>query len=59
MNKISTIIDISVHFTMILTCILALIFTPFNHWMIYCLIWVGTSLLKTLIIAKLEDKNKR
>jgi cell division protein FtsB len=56
MNKIMKIIDISIHLIMILTCILALIFTTFNSWILTTLIWVVISLLKALTVAKLEDK---
>jgi hypothetical protein len=56
MNKIMKIADISVHLIMILTCILALIFTTFNSWILTTLIWVGISLLKALTVAKLEDE---
>lgn len=56
MNKIMKIIDISMHLIMILTCILALIFTTFNSWILTTLIWVGISLLKAITVAKLEDK---
>lgn len=56
MNKIMKIIDISMHLIMILTCILALIFTTYNSWILTTLIWVGISLLKALTVAKLEDK---
>ena len=44
------------HLIMILTCILALIFTTYNSWILTTLIWVGISLLKALTVAKLEDK---
>ena len=50
------IIDISMHLIMILTCILSLILTPFNNYVLTTLIWVGISLLKALTIAKLEDR---
>ncbi len=50
------IIDISMHLIMILTCILALISTPFNSWILTTLMWVVISLLKALTIAKLEDE---
>jgi hypothetical protein len=56
MNKIMKIIDISMHLIMILTCILALIFTTYNSWILTTLIWVGISLLKAITVAKLEDK---
>ena len=56
MNTTMKIIDISLHLIMILTCILSLIFTPFNFWMVNTLIWVGISLLKALTVAKLEDE---
>jgi hypothetical protein len=55
MNKIMKIVDISIHLIMILTCILALIFTTFNSWILTTLIWVVISLLKALTVAKLED----
>jgi hypothetical protein len=56
MNKIMKIADISAHLIMILACILALIFTTFNSWILTTLIWVGISLLKALTVAKLEDE---
>lgn len=57
MNKIIKIVDIFLHLVMILTCILALIFLPYNDWWILTtLIWVGISLLKAITVAKLEDK---
>jgi hypothetical protein len=56
MNKTMKIIDISMHLIMILTCILSLILTPFNNYVLTTLIWVGISLLKALTIAKLEDR---
>ena len=56
MNKIIKIVDIFLHLGMILTCILALIFTTFNSWILTTLIWVGISLLKAITVAKLEDK---
>ena len=56
MNQTMKIIDISMHLIMILTCILALIFTTYNSWILTTLIWVGISLLKALTVAKLEDK---
>ncbi len=56
MNKIMKIVDISIHLIMILTCILALIFTTFNSWILTTLIWVVISLLKALTVSKLEDK---
>jgi hypothetical protein len=56
MNKTMKIIDISMHLIMILTCILALISTPFNSWILTTLMWVVISLLKALTIAKLEDE---
>ena len=56
MNTTMKIVDISLHLIMILTCILSLIFTPFNSWILTTLMWVGISLLKALTVAKLEDK---
>jgi hypothetical protein len=56
MNKTFRIIDISMHLIMILTSILALIFLPYNSWIVTSLIWVGISLLKALTVAKLEDR---
>lgn len=56
MNNIMKIVDIFLHLGMILTCILALIFTTYNSWILTTLIWVGISLLKALTVAKLEDK---
>ena len=57
MNKTMKIIDISMHLIMILTCILALIFSPYNDWWIAnTLVWVSISFLKAIIISKLEDK---
>jgi hypothetical protein len=56
MNKTFRIIDISMHLIMILTSILALIFLPYNSWVVTSLIWVGISLLKALTVAKLEDR---
>jgi len=56
MNKIMKIVDISIHLIMILTCILALIFTTFNSWILTALIWVVISLLKALTVSKLEDE---
>ena len=56
MNKIMKIVDIFLHLVMILTCILALIFTTYNSWILTTLIWVGISLLKAITVAKLEDK---
>lgn len=59
MNSIMKIVDIFLHLGMILTCILALIFLPFNSWWIAnTLVWVMISLLKALTVAKLEDKIK-
>jgi hypothetical protein len=59
MNKTMKIIVISMHLIMILTCILALIFTPFNSWILTTLMCVGISLLKALTVAKLEDRLKK
>jgi len=57
MNKTMKIIDISMHLIMILTCILALIFSPYNDWWIAnTLVWVSISFLKAITISKLEDK---
>lgn len=57
MNKIIKIVDIFLHLGMILTCILALIFLPYNDWWIAnTLVWVSISFLKAIIISKLEDK---
>ena len=57
MNKIMKIADISAHLIMILTCILALIFSPYNDWWIAnTLVWVSISVLKAITISKLEDK---
>ena len=56
MNTTMKIIDISMHILMILTCILSLIFMPYNSWVVTTLMWVVISLLKALTVAKLEDK---
>ena len=56
MNTTMKIIDISMHLIMILTCILSLIFMPYNSWVVTTLMWVVISLLKALTIAKLEDE---
>jgi cell division protein FtsB len=56
MNTTMKIVDISLHLIMILTCILALIFTTFNSWILTTLMWVVISLLKALTVAKLEDE---
>lgn len=56
MNKIMKIVDIFLHLGMILTCILALIFSPYNDWIANTLVWVSISFLKAIAISKLEDK---